>query len=85
MKAKRRRSRTKTQVSTAPRSCGFTEEEEAFFRAGELNEEHAHAPAETFRDLDDGHQRRPGLLRRLFSRASGDALHERNLGQARRS
>lgn len=74
MKGKRRRSR----VSKSPKSPSqsqpmaparaFTDEEEAFFAEGTLTFEPV--KVETFADLDEGYQRRPSLISRVFARLS---------------
>lgn len=65
MKGKRRRSRNRpSKQPRAAQVIGFTEAEEAFFRAGTTEPEPS--PTESFDDLDEGY--RPiGWLRRLFS------------------
>lgn len=55
----------KAQLVSVP---AFTDVEEEFFRAGDAVA-HAAQSAESFDDLDVGYER-PGLLRRLFSRAA---------------
>lgn len=67
-KSKSRQARGTAQPPTQPLHA-FTESEEAFFRAGDTLTDLAPVAAESFDDLDTGYQR-PGLLRRLFSRAA---------------
>ena len=69
MKANRRRSRTRSTHHKAPAVpivCDFTEADEAFFRAGEI--EYVPPHVEVFADLED-RSRRPRTLRRLLFRA----------------
>lgn len=67
--AKRRRSRSsrssKPSLPQAARTIGFTEAEEAFFRAGEQSDVMA-AVAEASDEAENARQRRPSFWRRLF-------------------
>jgi hypothetical protein len=68
MKRKRRNSGSRPPKTKAaePTVSHFTPIEEEFFRAAGSTAEYE--PTDSFADLDDGYQRRPGLLSRLFSR-----------------
>lgn len=73
MKGKRRRSRvSKSPKSPSPSPMAparaFTDEEEAFFAEGTLTFEPV--KVETFADLDEGYQRKPSLISRVFARLS---------------
>jgi hypothetical protein len=69
--AKRRRSGRHTNQQKLPKAAeivGFTEQEEAFFSAGESIAE-AHTAA-TEHEAEEQDQDRPGFWRRLFSKAA---------------
>jgi hypothetical protein len=70
MKRKRQNSgsRPPKTKAAAPDISHFTAIEEQFFSAAGATAEYE--PTDSFADLDEGYQRRPGLLRRLFSRAA---------------
>ncbi|MDB4960462.1 MAG: hypothetical protein JWP01_461 [Myxococcales bacterium] len=70
MKRKRQNSGSRPPKTKAvePTVSHFTPVEEQFFSAAGSTAEYE--PTDSFADLDEGYQPRPGLLRRLFARAA---------------